>query len=197
MTYLQQIMDFDGILSTDSRVCKPCYDFHQLVLQQQNASQPTPDSTLHDIEYQLEREIVKNNKVITDKEYLGCIVCKVALQLVKIFQQDGPILLPEVHVDFCRLVSESTEQFPNVQKSLQTNPPSKQWLLSSLKSSLKKTLPSCAIVCSLKKTLPSLSSLKKTLPLCANTKGRPFVFAHYGKVHFFTESIFKTSWECT
>ena len=101
---MQQIVDFDGILSTDSKVCKLCYDFHQPVLQQQNASQPTPDSTLHDIEYLLEREIVKfeasNKVVITHKEYLGCIVCKVALQLIKIFQQDEAILLPEVHADF-------------------------------------------------------------------------------------------------
>ena len=55
--YLQETVDFNGILSADSKVCKPYYDFHQPALQHQNAGQPTPDSTLHDIEYQLEREL--------------------------------------------------------------------------------------------------------------------------------------------
>ena len=98
---------FDGILSGDLKVWKPCSDFHSLVLQQQNPGQVNRHLFLlcmHDIEYQLEREIVKyeisNHEVITDKEYLGWIVCKVALQLVKTFQQHEAILLPEVHPDF-------------------------------------------------------------------------------------------------
>ena len=61
----------------------------------------------------------------TDNEYVQWIACKVALKLVKTFQQDEAILIPEVHADFAVcMVSESTEQFPNVQKGLKTNPPS-------------------------------------------------------------------------
>ena len=146
--YLQKTVNFDGILSVDSKVCKPCYDFHRRVLQQQNATQPTPVSTLHDIAFRLEEKIVQfegtNNKLITDKEYLGWVVCKIALQLVKILQQDEAILLPEVHSDFCQLVSTSIENFPNVQKSLKTNPPTNRWLLSSISNHLHENL---GIVC--------------------------------------------------
>ena len=89
-TYLQQTVDFEGILSADSKVCKQCYDFHRQVLQQQNAGQSTSVSTLHDIKHQLEREIVQfeasNNEEITDHKsitrvhdqmtlgMLGCIL---------------------------------------------------------------------------------------------------------------------------
>ena len=52
-----------------------------------------------------------NNEVITNKEYLGWIACEVVFQLVKTFQQDEAILLPEVHANLCRLVSATTEQF--------------------------------------------------------------------------------------
>ena len=64
-----------------------------------------------------------NNEMITDNEYLGWIVCKVALRLVKTFQQDEAMVLPEVHADFCCLVSATTEQFLKVQKLLKTNTP--------------------------------------------------------------------------
>ena len=147
-TYLQQTVNFDGILSPDSKVCKPCYDFHRRVLQQQNAGQPTPVSTLHDIASRLEEKIVQfeasNTELITDKEYLGWVVCRVALQLVKTLQQDEAILLPEVHSNFCQLVSTSIENFPNVQKSLKTNPPTNRWLLSSISNHLHEHL---GIVC--------------------------------------------------
>ena len=146
--YLQQTVNFDGILSVDSKVCKLCYYFHWRVLQQQNATQPTPVSTLHDIAFRLEEKIVQfegsNNDLITDKEYLGWVVCKIALQLVKILQQDEAILLPEVYSDFCQLVSTSIENFPNVQKSLKTNPPTNRWLLSSISNHLRENL---GIVC--------------------------------------------------
>ena len=86
-------------------------------------------STRQDIEYQLEREIVQfeasNNEAITDKQNLEWMVCKVALQLVKTFQQDEVIFLPEVHAVFYCLVNSTTGQFPNVQKLLKTNPPGK------------------------------------------------------------------------
>ena len=70
-TYLQQMVDFEGILSVDSKVCKQCYDFHRRVFQQQNGCQSTSVSTLHEIEHHLEREIVQfeasNNEEITNK----------------------------------------------------------------------------------------------------------------------------------
>ena len=68
--YLQQTVDFDGIMSSDSKVCKPCYDFHRRVLQQHNPHQPTPVLTLDDIAAQLEGKILqlegrKKNELIS------------------------------------------------------------------------------------------------------------------------------------
>ena len=74
----QQTVDFNGILSADSKVCKLCLDFHGERIIKFEAS---------------------NNEVITDKECLWWIVCKVALQPDKTFQQDKTILLREVHAD--------------------------------------------------------------------------------------------------
>ena len=63
----------------------------------QDADQPTPVFTLHDIASQLEENIAQfeasNNELITDKKHLGWALWKVALQLL---QQDEAILLPKV-----------------------------------------------------------------------------------------------------
>ena len=63
----------------------------------QDAGQPSPVFTLHDIASQLEENIAQfeasNNELITDKKYLGWAVWKVALQLL---QQDEATLLPKV-----------------------------------------------------------------------------------------------------
>ena len=47
--YLQQMIDFDGILSSDRKVCKQCYDFHRWVLHLHNSPQSTPVLALDDI----------------------------------------------------------------------------------------------------------------------------------------------------
>ena len=63
----------------------------------QDAGQPTPVFTLHDIASQLEENIAQfeasNNELVTDKKYLEWAVWKVALQLL---HQDEAILLPKV-----------------------------------------------------------------------------------------------------
>ena len=59
--YLQETVhvDFDGVISADSKVCRPCYDFHRQILQQQICSESAPISTLHDITSQLEEKIAQ------------------------------------------------------------------------------------------------------------------------------------------
>ena len=146
--YLQETVDFDGVISADSKVCKPCYDFHRQILQQQICSESAPISTLHDIASQLEEKIARfeagNAELTTDNEYLGWVVCQIALKLAKILQRDEAILLPELHRQFCQLLTTSIDGFPNVHKSLKTNLPTNRWLLSSIGNHLKDTL---GIVC--------------------------------------------------
>jgi len=57
--YLQETVDFDGVISADSKVCKPCYDFDRQILQQQICSKSAPISTVHDIASQLEEKIAQ------------------------------------------------------------------------------------------------------------------------------------------
>ena len=142
------MVDFDGILSSDSKVCKQCYDFHQQVLHLHNSPQSTPVLALDDIVAQLEGKIEQlegsKNELISDKEYLEWVVCKVTLKLVKTLQQDEAMLLPELHSHFCDVVSKTIQNFPNVQKSLKTSLPTNRWLLSSISNYLQDNL---GIVC--------------------------------------------------
>ena len=139
------MVDFDGILSSDSKVCKPCYEFHRWVLQQHNPHQSTSALTLNDIVALLEWKIVQlkgsKNELISDREYIiGWVVCKVTLKLVKTLHQDEAMLLPEVHSHFCHVVSTNIQNFPNVQKSLKTSLLANQWLLSSISNYLQDNI---------------------------------------------------------
>ena len=99
---------------------------------------------LDDIVAQLEGKIEQlegsKNELISDKEYLGWVVCKVTLKLVKTLQQDEAMLLPELHSHFCDVVSKTIQNFPNLQKSLKTSLPTNRWLLSSISNYLQNNL---------------------------------------------------------
>ena len=98
--YLQQMVDFDGILSSDSKVCKQCYDFHQQVLHLHNSPQSTPVLALDDIVAQLEGKIEQlegsKNELISDKEYLGWVVCKVTIKRGGGIKGKGPAGSPVI-----------------------------------------------------------------------------------------------------
>ena len=142
------MVDFDGILSSDSKVCKQCYDFHRRVLHLHNSPQSTPVLALDDIVAQLEGKVEQlegnKNELISDKEYLEWVVCKVTLKLVKTLQQDEAMLLPELHSHFYDVVSKTIQNVPNVQKSPKTSLPTNRWLLSSISNYLQDNL---GIVC--------------------------------------------------
>ena len=68
-------MDFNEILSSDRRLCEPCYEFHQWALQRKNLHQSTPVVTLHDTAAQLEGIIAQiegsKNELFSDTEHVG------------------------------------------------------------------------------------------------------------------------------
>ena len=101
---------------------------------------------------------------------------------MKTLQRDEAILLPEVHSDFCQLVSTSTENFPNVQTSLKTNPPTNRWLLSSISNHLHEHL---GIVCKHKRYGTLLyrknGDLLKSLSKALGSAQRPCKIATYSK----------------
>ena len=76
---------------------------------------------------QLEEKIARfeagNSELTTDNEYSGWVVCQIALQLAKTLQRDEAILLPELHRQFCQLLTTSGDDFLNMHKSLETNLP--------------------------------------------------------------------------
>ena len=56
-TYLQQTLDFSGILMAQSKICTPCYMFHRQILQKQNSNDSIFVLTLDTIASNLEGKI--------------------------------------------------------------------------------------------------------------------------------------------
>ena len=131
-TYLQQTLDFSGVLTAQSKICKPCYMFHRQILQKQNTSDsisaPTFDTIVANLEGKIAEFEASERKSVTDKQFFGWNVCRVAPKLNKTFQNaNKAILLPELHAEFCHLVTTFVDEDPSVQKTVKSSPPTSWW----------------------------------------------------------------------
>lgn len=146
--FLKETFDFSGALTVASKICKPCYIFHRQVLQQLDSSSSAVTDTLHSIVFHLETRLADFEKkgvdTVCDKSFLAWNVCKVSLGLTKILQNEEAILLPELYTTFCNYIIQTIDKFPNVGKTLKTNPPTIRWFLSSISNHLGENL---GIVC--------------------------------------------------
>ena len=141
--YLQSSTDFRGTITSDSRVCRTCYDFHSRVLKQREEN-PSLESVKSDLEMQIARFDQNDKQAVTDEQYLAWLVQRVALVLAKVLESEEAILLPELHSKFCSLIKTTASLFPAVSSTIVGNPPTTTWLLGSISAHFKGTL---GVVC--------------------------------------------------
>lgn len=68
-TYLQQTLDFSGVLTAQSKICKPCYMFHRQILQKRTSdsiSAPTFDTIVANLEGKIAEFETSERKSVTD-----------------------------------------------------------------------------------------------------------------------------------
>ena len=122
ITFLKQTLDFDGVLTTASRICKPCYSFHQQILLQAESGISTSMQTLHSIASDLDSTVkhfeTQERNSASDKSFLAWNVSKICLQLVRTLQSEEAVLLPHLYAEFCQQVFQTIDMFPSVTKHL-------------------------------------------------------------------------------
>jgi len=142
--FLKQTLDFDGVLTAASRICKPCYSFHRQILLQEESGISTSMQTLHSIASDLDSRVkqfeTQERNSASDKSFLAWNVSKICLQLVRTLQSEEAVLLPHPYAEFCQQVFQTIDMFPSVTKTLKANPPSIRWLLSSISNHLGDNL---------------------------------------------------------
>lgn len=131
--HLRNTTGFDGTLSTDSRVCKACYEFHLLIVKKKREN-PKLD-TIATMLLQKINAFRSTDQVTTD-EYLDLAVSKTGLRLISILEKDEAVLLPVLHADFC----DYLQVYSHLSSELCSNPPTTKWLLSALSIHFKDTL---------------------------------------------------------
>ena len=139
-SYLQTITGFSGTLTTDSRVCKACYEFHSQILRHHHEN-PSLESVKSNLQVSISTFESCDKQAVTEEQYLDWLVQKVALTLARLLEKDEAVLLPELHTKFCHMLKSNASHFSI---SIVDNPPTTTWLLSSISIHFQSTL---GVVC--------------------------------------------------